>query len=129
MSKNAQLFMNHTWICLLLLPSCIELIKSIGHKVKIFAIFNFYIFALPPVKINSAKYATFEEVVHRYLEACTVYGIWNVAGKRDASKSPVPTFCQLLPPERALGLTMDLKETSRGPNGLFQCYLITPLSP
>ncbi len=30
MSKNAQLFINHTWICLLLLTSCIELRKSIG---------------------------------------------------------------------------------------------------
>ena len=28
------------YICLLLLPSCIELIKSIGHKVNFFAIFN-----------------------------------------------------------------------------------------
>ena len=39
---------------------------------------------------------------------CTVSGIWNAAGKLDTSKSPVPTFCQFLPPECALGLTMDL---------------------
>ncbi len=44
-----------------------------------------------------------------FLQKCTVYGIWNVAGKLKTSKSPVPTFCQLLPPECALGLTMDLK--------------------
>ena len=78
MSKNAPLFMNHTWIYLLLLPSCIELIKSIGHKVKFFAFFNFLIFALSPVKIKSAKYAILAEILHRYLEACTVYGIWNI---------------------------------------------------
>ncbi len=34
--------------------------------------------------------------------------LWNAAGKVDTSKSPVLTFCQLLPPECALGLTMDL---------------------
>ncbi len=59
MSKNAQLFMNHTWLCLLLLPSCIELRKSIGHKVKFFAIFNFLVFALSTVKIKSAKHVIF----------------------------------------------------------------------
>ncbi len=69
--KNAQLFMNHTWICMLLLPSCIELIKSIGHKVKFFAFFNFLIFALSPVKIKSAKYAVFAEMYCVwYLECC-----------------------------------------------------------
>ncbi len=33
MSKYAQLSMNHTWLCLFLLPGCIELRKAIGHKV------------------------------------------------------------------------------------------------
>ncbi len=70
--KNAQPFMNHVWICLLLPPSCIELRKSIGHKVKFFAIFNFLVFALSTVEIKSAKYVIFVEILHRYLKPCTV---------------------------------------------------------
>ncbi len=72
MSKNAQLFFNHTWLCLFLLPSCIELRKSIGHKVKFFAIFNFLIFTLSTVKIKSAKYVIFAEILYRYHKPCTV---------------------------------------------------------
>ena len=58
-----------------------ELRKSIGHKVKFFAIFNFFVFTLSTVKIKSTKYAIFVEILHRYLKPCTVYGIWNAAGK------------------------------------------------
>ncbi len=75
-----------------------------------FAIFNFLIFYCSgsTVKNKSAKCVIFSEVLHRYIKTCTVWGIWNGAGKLDTSKPPVPTFCQLLPPECALGLTMDL---------------------
>ncbi len=62
MSKNAQHFMNHTWICLLLLPSHIALRKGIGRKVIFFAIFNFLSFALSTVKIKSAKYFILAEM-------------------------------------------------------------------
>ncbi len=96
-----------------MLPSCIELRKSIGHKVNFFAIFNFLVFALSTVKIKSAKCVIFAEILHRYLKPCIVQGIWNAAGKLDmpTSKLPVPTFCQLLPPGCALGLTMHLKNS------------------
>ncbi len=64
--------MNHTWLCLFLLPSCIELRKIIGHKVKFFAIFNFLVFTLSTVKIKSAKYVIFAEILYKYLKSCTV---------------------------------------------------------
>ncbi len=72
MSKNAQLFMNHTWLCLLLLPSCLEFRKSIGLKVNFFAIFNFLVFALSTVKIKSAKRVIFAYILHGYLKPQTV---------------------------------------------------------
>ena len=72
MSKNAKPFMNHTWICLLLLPRCIKLRKSIGRKVKNSAIFNFLVFAVSTVKIKGAKYVIFAEILHRYIKPCTV---------------------------------------------------------
>ncbi len=78
--KNAQLFMNHTWLCLLLLPSCIELRKSIGHKVKFFAIFNFLVFALSTVKIKSAKRVIFGKFYTDTLShiLCKVFGMLPV---------------------------------------------------
>ncbi len=90
-----------------LLPSCIEFRKSLGHKVKFLEIFNYLTFTLHTVKFESAKHVIFAETLHRYLKLCAVYGIWNAVDKLGTAKSLVPTFCQLLPPECALGLSMN----------------------
>ncbi len=72
MGKSKFCILKDTWICLLLLPSCIEFRENIGHKVKFFAMFNFLVLTLSTVKIKSAKYVIFPQILHCYLKPCTV---------------------------------------------------------